>query len=117
LDAAVVLGTGVLIATDRQTIGYTSRDNEQVSGNISNAAIYGSAAAAGGVWISGLVTDNPHQKETGLLAVEALVDALPIYTAMQLIAGRERPDAAAGHGRFFQHHWIDGSFPGSAGPW
>ena len=30
---------------------------------------------------------------------------------MQLIAGRERPDQGAGHGRFFQNHSTNTSFP------
>lgn len=110
-DVGVLVGTGALLATDKRVMTHFSRRNETLSGNISNGSIYGIAAAAGGVWIAGLKNDDPHQKETGLLTLEALVAAMGIYTPMQLIAGRERPDDAAGHGRFFQKHWIDGSFP------
>ena len=51
------------------------------------------------------------QKETGLLTREALTDAMPIYTVLQVIAGRERPGEGTGNGRFWQKHSIDGSFP------
>lgn len=110
-DAMVLLGTGALIATDRQTVPGVSQHAIDVSSNISNAAIYGTGATAGSIWIAGLISDNPHQKETGLLTLEALSDAMPIYTVLQVIAGRERPGEGTGNGRFWQKHWIDGSFP------
>jgi len=98
------------IATDRQTVPDVSQHTIDVSSNISNAAIYGTGTAAGSIWIAGLISDNPHQKETGLLTLEALTDAMPIYTVLQVIAGRERPGEGTGNGRFWQKHWIDGSF-------
>jgi membrane-associated phospholipid phosphatase len=111
-DAAVLVGTGALVATDRQTVPDVSRHTIDVSSNISNAAIYGTATTAGAIWIAGLVRDNPHQKETGLLTLEALTDAMPIYTGLQVVGGRERPGEGAGNGRFWQKHSVDGSFPG-----
>lgn len=111
-DAVVLLGTGALIATDRQTVPGVSQHTIDVSGNISNASIYGMGTAAGSIWIAGLISDNPHEKETGLLTLEALTDAMPIYTVLQVIAGRERPGQGTGNGRFWQKHSIDGSFPG-----
>jgi membrane-associated phospholipid phosphatase len=111
-DAMVLLGTGALIATDRQTVPDVSQHTIDVSSNISNATIYGTGTAAGSIWIAGLISNNPHQKETGLLTLEALTDAMPIYTVLQVIAGRERPGEGTGNGRFWQKHSIDGSFPG-----
>jgi len=111
-DAAVLLGTGALIATDRQTVPGTSQQAINLSGNISDGTIYGIGTTAGVIWIAGLMNDNPHQKETGLLTLEALTDAMPVYTLLQVIAGRERPGEGTGNGRFWQHHSIDGSFPG-----
>ncbi len=110
-DAMVLVGTGALIATDRQTVPDVSQHTIDVSSNISNAAIYGTGTVAGSIWIAGLISDNPHQKETGLLTLEALTDAMPIYTVLQVVAGRERPGEGTGNGRFLQKHWIDGSFP------
>lgn len=110
-DALVLVGTGALIASDRQTSPTPSQSTKDLSANISNAAIYGTAATAGSIWIAGLMTDNPHQKETGLLTLEALTNAMPVYTILQVLAGRERPGDGAGHGRFWQRHSVDGSFP------
>jgi len=110
-DATVLLGTGALIATDRRTVPDVSQHTIDISSNISNAVIYGTGTAAGSIWISGLISDNPHQKETGLLTLEALTDAMPVYTALQVLGGRERPGVGTGNGRFWQRHSIDGSFP------
>lgn len=111
-DAMVLLGAGAFIATDRQTVPDVSQHTIDVSSNISNAAIYGTGTVAGSIWIAGLISDNPHQKETGLLTMEALTDAMPIYTVLQVVAGRERPGEGTGNGRFWRKHSIDGSFPG-----
>lgn len=111
-DAGVLLVTGALIATDRQTVPGTSQQAINTSGNISDGAIYGIGTTAGVIWIAGLLKDNPHQKETGLLTLEALTDAMPVYTILQVLAGRERPGEGTGNGRFWQRHSVDGSFPG-----
>ena len=110
-DAAFILGTTALVVTDRHTIGVVSRDNESISRNISNVGLYGTEAAAAGIFFTGLLTDNAHARETGFITGEALLNAYPVYVAMQLIAGRERPDQGAGHGRFFQDHSTNTSFP------
>ncbi len=110
-DAAFILGTTALVVTDRHTIGIVSRDNENISRDISNVGLYGSEAAAGAIFFTGLLTDNAHARETGLITAEALLNAYPVYIGMQLIAGRERPDQGAGHGRFFHDHATNTSFP------
>ena len=111
-DAALLVGTGALVATDRQTAPNPSQSAVDLSANVSNAAIYGTAATAGSIWIAGLMSGNPHQKETGLLTLEALTNAMPVYTVLQVLAGRERPGEGTGNGRFWQKHSVDGSFPG-----
>ncbi len=110
-DAAFILGTTALAVTDRHTIGIVSRENENISRNISNVGLYGTEGTAGAIFLTGLITDNAHARETGFIAGEALLNAYPVYIAMQLIAGRERPDQGSGHGRFFQNHSTGTSFP------
>jgi len=110
-DAVFLAGTAALIATDKRTIGEVSNGHIDLSRNISNAGIYGTGAAAGAIWLTGIVTHDPHAQETGYLTTEALVNALPIYAGLQLIAGRERPNEGVGHGRFLQNHSINSSFP------
>jgi len=110
-DAVFVVGTAALIATDKNTIGPVSNAHIDLSRDISNAGIYGMGAAAGAIWVTGLVTHDPHAQETGFLTAEALANAVPIYVGLQLIAGRERPNEGVGHGRFLQNHSINSSFP------
>ena len=110
-DAVFVAGTAALITTDKRTIGWTSNDHIDLSRNISNAGIYGMGAAAGAIWLTGVVTHDWHAQETGLLTAEALANAVPIYVGLQLLAGRERPNEGLGHGRFLQNHALNGSFP------
>jgi membrane-associated phospholipid phosphatase len=110
-DLAFVAGTAAVVATDRYTIGVVSHDDVNISRDISDVGLYGIGAAAGGLFVAGLMADNAHAKETGFLTAEALSNAYPVYACLQLLAGRERPDQGAGHGRFFQNHSIDTSFP------
>jgi membrane-associated phospholipid phosphatase len=110
-DALFLIGTAALIATDRHTSGALSNEHLNLSRDISDVGLYGTGIAAGAILITGMVTDNPHAKETGFLTAEALLDALPLYAGMQLIAGRERPTEGDGHGRFFQNHALDTAFP------
>src|SRR5882724_2041902 len=78
---------------------------------IPSASFRATTKTLAGIFLTGLLTDNAHAKETGFITGEALLNAYPVYIAMQLIAGRERPDQGAGHGRFFQDHSTNTSFP------
>lgn len=73
-------------------------------------------AASGGIYLWSLRTRDPHQRETGLLAGEAVIDSLLVSGGVQLIASRERPLQADGQGHFFQG---GSSFPSnhSAAAW
>jgi membrane-associated phospholipid phosphatase len=106
-----LVGTAALIATDKRTIGPVSNEHIDLNRNTSNAGIYGLGAAAGAILVAGVVAHDPHAQETGFLTAEALANAVPIYVGLQLIAGRERPNEGAGHGRFLQNHSINSSFP------
>jgi hypothetical protein len=81
-DAAFILGTTALVVTDRHTIG-VSRDNENISRNISDGTLYGTEAAAGAIFFTGLLTDNAHARETGFITAEALLNAYPVYIGMR----------------------------------
>ena len=110
-DALFLGGTGLLIAYDEQAARAVPRSFETPSHWASNAAIVGTSLALGTVFFSGLKNDNEHAKETGYLAMEALANTFTIYTAMQLIAGRERPFEGTGEGAFFKHHSVNTAFP------
>ena len=94
--------TGVLIANDESVA-------QQVSGdlapdgyvNIADACTYGTAAAAGGIYLTGLFTHDEHAKRTGVLAAEASIDSFLLYGSMKLIFNRQRPYTRPGDGKFF----------------
>jgi len=110
-DALVLGGTAALLATDRQVMRDIPRDHVNISHDIALLCLGGTGAAIGGIWAYGIKTDNPHAKETGELTLESLANTFLIYTPMQFIAGRERPDEATGNGRFWRHGNFNTSFP------
>lgn len=68
----------------------------------SNAGLAAMAAAGGGMFILGHWKGNDQERETGLLAGEAGVDAALDVEAFKYIFGRERPFTGDDRGRFFQ---------------
>lgn len=111
-DALVLGGTAGLVAADESASRILPKSSAYISSNISNATIFGTAAIVGSTWIYGLKTGNEHAKETGELTLETLANAFTVYTAMQVLAGRERPYQGTGEGSFFRHHSVNTSFPG-----
>lgn len=69
---------------------------------VSNAGLAAMAAAGGGMFVLGHMKDNDQERETGLLAGEAGIDAALDVEAFKYIFGRERPFTGDGRGRFFQ---------------
>jgi membrane-associated phospholipid phosphatase len=110
-DALFLAGTGIFIATDKHAIGAISQDHIDVSRHISDAGLYGTSAAAGVLWISGIATHNEHAREAGALSAEALANTFPIYAVLQLSLGRERPNEGNGNGQFFRNNAFGSSFP------
>jgi len=84
--------------------------------NVRNAGAISLGAASGGLYLWSLHTHDPHQRETGLLAGEAIIDSLILTQSIKYVAGRERPDQGNGQGQFFQG---GSSFPSqhSAAAW
>jgi Capsule assembly protein Wzi/PAP2 superfamily len=78
--------------------------------NLRNGGVISLGAASGGLYLWSLKTHDPHQRETGLLAGEAVIDSLIVTQSLKFIAGRERPNQDNGEGQFFQG---DSSFPSS----
>jgi hypothetical protein len=111
-DALVLGGTGGLVAADESASRNLPKSSAYISSDISNATIFGTAAIVGSTWIYGLRTGDEHAKETGELTLETLANAFTVYTAMQVLAGRERPYEGTGEGSFFRHHSVNTSFPG-----
>ena len=110
-NAAVLTGTGVLIANDESVAAQVNPAWHQTSTNIANACTYGTAAAAGGIYLTGLFTHDQHAQRTGVLSAEAAIDSFLLYGSMKLIFNRQRPYMGTGEGKFFYGNFSSGSFP------
>ncbi len=110
-DSLVVGATGVLIANDESVAQQVPVSWHQTGVNISNACTYGTAAAAGGIYLTGLFTHDEHAQHTGMLAAEASIDSFLIYGSMKLIFNRDRPYTSPHEGQFFAGNFSGGSFP------
>ena len=110
-DLIFLGATGALIATDRQSSRALPTNHLDLWRNMSNVSLIGTGATLGSLWLYGIKTDNAHAKETGELELETLSNTFLVYTPMQFIFGRERPEEAAGNGRFFVNRGFNTSFP------
>lgn len=111
-DALELGGTAALLAEDKDIETHISHAHYTFYANTSDIAIGGLGATLGAVWIYGIKGDHPHAKELGNLELETLVNTFLIYTPMQLLAARQRPDVGNGNGDFWKNHSINTSFPG-----
>jgi hypothetical protein len=109
LTPLVGITTG-LIMTDRAASYEATRgSHQQISNDFSNAGLGMLGLTAGSMYITGIRTGNDHVRETGVLSMEAGVDALGVDEALKFAFSRQRPSEGAGAGKFFQ---SDGSsFP------
>jgi len=111
-DALFLAGTAALIATDRR-ISRTLHDTHlNISRDISNVSLVSTSIVSGAIWVYGRKGDHPHARETGDIELETLSNTFIVYTAMQFLAGRERPDEGTGNGRWWKHNGFNSSFPG-----
>jgi PAP2 superfamily len=111
-DALVLGGAAALLASDRHIERHIGTTHQTAYQATSDVAIAGLGATLGGVYLWGIKGDHPHAKETGALELETLVNTFLIYTPMQLLAARQRPDEGNGNGDFWKHHNVNTSFPG-----
>ena len=113
--APLAAATGVGIATDHHTMSsVVSHDTEfnQSSVDASNGLTGGMVAIPVALYGIGLMKGNEHQRETGVLGGEALVDGLIVEEGMKLIFWRERPSQDNARGLFFKGSaGLDSSFP------
>ena len=110
-DSVVVGSTAVLIANDESVARQVNPAWHQTSTNIANGLTYGTAATAGGIYLTGLVTHDQHAQRTGVLSAEAAINSFLLYGGMKLIFNRERPYMGNGEGKFFAGNFSSGSFP------
>jgi hypothetical protein len=111
-DALVLVATGAFLAADRHIENNISHSNFTAYQATSDIAIAGLAGSLAGIYLYGAKTEHHHARETGAIELETLVNTFLIYTPMQLIFARQRPDEGNGQGDFFKHHSVNTSFPG-----
>jgi membrane-associated phospholipid phosphatase len=109
-DGLVLGATGALIANDESVAQQVPVSWHQTGVDISNACTYGTAAAAGGIYLTGLFTHDEHAQRTGVLSAEAAIDSFLLYGSMKLIFNRQRPYQSV-DGKFFYGNFSSGSFP------
>ncbi len=69
--------------------------------DIRTGSVAALGAASGGLYLWSFHTHDPHQRETGLLAGEAVFDSLVLTQGVKFVAGRGRPLQGNGQGDFF----------------
>jgi hypothetical protein len=79
---------------------------------ISNAGLGIALGGSGGIYLLGKVRGDAHQKETGILATEAVVNSYVFYNVIKFATQRARPTDGNGRGEFFNSSAINNSsFP------
>ncbi len=97
ITAGMILTDASLSKSLPSRPGLLHLENEMRTGSVA-----GLGAVAGGMYLWSWRTKDPHQRETGLLAGEAMIDALVLTEGVKYAAGRERPDQGNGQGEFFR---------------
>ena len=110
-DALFVAAVAPLIATDEHVAHATNPAWYGTSDTLSNALLATDAGAAGAVFVTGLLTDNTHAKDTGVATARATVDSVIMFAAMKAVFQRQRPFSGGAEGKFFSGNWSNGSFP------
>lgn len=113
--APLAVATGVSIATDHHTMSsVVSHDPDFNNANLdaANGLTGGLIAIPAGLYGLGLLHNNSHERETGILSGEAVIDAYIVQEGLKLATWRERPVQDNSRGLFFQGSaGTDSSFP------
>jgi membrane-associated phospholipid phosphatase len=110
----LTLSFSALLASDRHTSGGLAENGEnlkriRISKDISQlGATYTTGGVAAGFYLIGRATHNARARETGVLAMESLIDSTILVEALKGISQRQRPMVDHSSGEF----WDGGSdFP------
>jgi hypothetical protein len=96
--------TAAAFATDTHTMQHVvSRDPSfnAISANVSDGLRDGLIALPVGLFGMGQFRHNEHMRESGILAGEAMVDAVVVDEFSKLVTYRERPNVDQGRGDFY----------------
>jgi membrane-associated phospholipid phosphatase len=103
------------IAADKHLSANLPKGHGGRSATIANIGLDGTAATAGVFYFTGLARHNDHERETGMLAGESLLNSVIPHAALSMLFGRRRPyqggPGEVGEGDFFARHSASASFP------
>ncbi|HLW53659.1 MAG TPA: capsule assembly Wzi family protein [Candidatus Angelobacter sp.] len=110
--APTVAGFGVLIGSDRHSLARarSNADAISTSDNLANGGLGVMIGVPAAMWAVGSWSGNAHERETGLLAGEAVINSFAITEALKAVFARQRPLVIGGDGKFFKDPG-NGSFP------
>jgi len=107
--------TGVTLSKDTDTMRRVPVDHtyNKDNVNVSNAVLGGEIAIPVVLFGVGVLNENDHAHETGVLSGEALADAVVVEEVMKVVFRRERPLYNNAAGDFFVSGAGNNSFPSS----
>jgi hypothetical protein len=96
--------TGVLFATDYETSRHRSSDpqTDRRYRYIADGSLGALAGISGGMALWSVVSHDDHQRETGFLSGEAVLDTLAVVETLKYATGRQDPSQGGGGGHFFR---------------
>ena len=97
--------TALSVATDRSFVHALSSDPQKLNRyrSFSNDGVAALVGAGAGSYLWSYISHSEHQRETGILTGEAVIDSLLTTQALKYTFGRERPTADQGRVDFFKH--------------
>jgi hypothetical protein len=111
------LATAAALTADHQAMSEVVSQNPDFNHKnvqVSNVLTGGLLGAPAALFAVGQFDGNPHARETGILAGEAVLDGLVVEQGIKLMTWRERPSVDDARGAFFQSSaGVDSSFPSS----
>lgn len=96
--------TALSIATDRSFVHALSSDPQKLNRyrSFSNDGVATLVGVGAGSYIWSYISHDEHERETGILTGEAVIDSLVTTQALKYSVGRERPTADQGRLDFFK---------------
>ena len=107
--------TGVTLSTDTDTMRRIPVDHiyNKNNTNVSNGVLAGEIAIPVVLFGTGVLNENDHAHETGVLTGEALADAVIVEEVFKVAFRRQRPLYNNAAGNFFVSGPANNSFPSS----
>ena len=104
--------TGGMISSDAEVSSrITNPSLISNSGTFSDVGVGVLLAGSGGLYLMGRWGSNPHQKETGILAMEAAGNGFLVSEGFKVMTQRQRPLEGTGQGNFFTAAPLSSGFP------